>query len=174
MALNVVLPNLSLAFSSVTFYQIARILLTPVVALLNFFLYGKRIPARAVVALVPACIGVGVVSYYDSLPPSPLGAAATAGVTTTTMLGVGFAFSGIAASSLYTVWIASYHDLLLMDSMQLLHNQAPVAAALLLLVIPFSDSLPRWEEVPARLWALVLLVCMPLSLMPSYNDNNFT
>src|SRR5271163_1026586 len=35
MALNVVLPNLSLAFSTVTFYQVARILLTPTVAAMN-------------------------------------------------------------------------------------------------------------------------------------------
>ncbi|KAK8049913.1 Solute carrier family 35 member E3 [Apiospora phragmitis] len=55
-----------------------------------------------------------------------------ANVKTTSGLGVMFAFCGIFASSLYTVWIASYHRKLQMTSMQLLFNQAPVAAFLLL------------------------------------------
>ncbi|RQM06476.1 hypothetical protein DH86_00002330, partial [Scytalidium sp. 3C] len=150
MALNVILPNLSLAFSTVTFYQVARILLTPTVALMNFFLYGARLPRNAVIALVPACIGVGMVSYYDSLP------SADAKIKTTSSLGVIFAFSGIFASSLYTVWIASYHKKLQMNSMQLLFNQAPLAAFLLLYVIPFVDTFPVWTEVPVQRWVMIL------------------
>ncbi|ROW17667.1 hypothetical protein VPNG_00959 [Cytospora leucostoma] len=139
MSLNVILPNLSLAFSTVTFYQVARILLTPCVALMNYVLYRQTLPSGAVAALVPACAGVGMVSYYDSLP------AADASVKTTSGLGVVFAFTGIFASSLYTVWIASYHRKLQMSSMQLLFNQAPVSAFMLLYVIPFVDTFPVWS-----------------------------
>ncbi|KUI60357.1 Solute carrier family 35 member E3 [Cytospora mali] len=139
MSLNVILPNLSLAFSTVTFYQVARILLTPCVALMNYVLYRQTLPANAIVALLPACAGVGMVSYYDSLP------AADASVKTTSGLGVVFAFTGIFASSLYTVWIASYHRKLQMSSMQLLFNQAPVSAFMLLYVIPFVDTFPVWS-----------------------------
>jgi len=159
MALNVILPNLSLAFSSVTFYQVARIMLTPTVAVINFVLYRATLPRNAILALVPACVGVGLVSYYDSLP------AASASVTTTSGLGVIFAFSGIFASSLYTVWIASYHRKLNMSSMQLLANQAPVAAILLLYVIPFVDVFPVWAEVPANRWLMVLLSGLFASLI---------
>ena len=102
MSMNVILPNLSLAFSTVTFYQIARILLTPTVALMNFVLYRATLPRNAIYALIPACLGVGMTSYYDSLPT------ADEKVKTTSSIGVFFAFSGIFASSLYTVWIASY------------------------------------------------------------------
>jgi len=153
MSLNVIFPNLSLAFSTVTFYQVARILLTPVVALMNYVLYGSKLPRNAVYALVPACIGVGMVSYYDSKP------SADANVKTTSMLGVIFAFSGIFASSLYTVWIASYHKKLQMNSMQLLFNQAPLASFMLLYVIPFVDTFPKWTEVPVPKWILILMVC---------------
>ncbi|KAI1854836.1 hypothetical protein JX265_002475 [Neoarthrinium moseri] len=151
MSLNVILPNLSLAFSSVTFYQVARILLTPTVALMNYVLYKSTLPQSALVTLVPACLGVGMVSYYDSLPTDD------ANVKTTSGLGVIFAFAGIFASSLYTVWIASYHRKLQMTSMQLLFNQAPVSAFLLLYVIPFVDTFPVWTEVPLNRWVMILM-----------------
>jgi solute carrier family 35 protein E3 len=152
MALNVILPNLSLAFSSVTFYQVARILLTPTVAIMNFVLYRSTLPRNAIIALIPACIGVGMVSYYDSLPT------ADANVKTTSTLGVIFAFSGIFASSLYTVWIASFHKKLQASSMQLLFSQAPLAAFMLLYVIPFVDTFPVWSEVPVNRWVMIMMV----------------
>ncbi|KAI0019007.1 triose-phosphate transporter [Xylariomycetidae sp. FL0641] len=150
MSLNVVLPNLSLAFSSVTFYQVARILLTPTVATMDFVLYKATLPQNAILALVPACLGVGMVSYYDSLPTDDTN------VKTTSGLGVLFAFSGIFASSLYTVWIKSYQRKLQVSSMQLLFNQAPVSAFLLLYVIPFVDTFPTWAEVPVNRWLMIL------------------
>lgn len=152
MSLNVILTNLSLAYSTVTFYQVARILLTPTVASMNFLLYKSTLPRNAVYALVPACIGVGMVSYYDSRPSN------VASVKTTSTLGVIFAFSGILASSLYTVWISSYHKKLKMNSMQLLFNQAPLAAFMLLYIIPFVDTFPVWKEVPVNKWILIMIV----------------
>ncbi|OTA89646.1 hypothetical protein M434DRAFT_398460 [Hypoxylon sp. CO27-5] len=151
MSLNVILPNLSLAFSTVTFYQVARILLTPTVATMDFVLYKSKLPRNAILALVPACMGVGMVSYYDSLPTED------ASVKTTSSLGVLFAFSGIFASSLYTVWIKSYQRKLHVSSMQLLFNQAPVSAFLLLYAIPFIDTFPTWTEVPMRRWLMILM-----------------
>ncbi|KAF4548124.1 Hypothetical protein D9617_31g063600 [Elsinoe fawcettii] len=68
MALNVVLPNLSLAHSSITFYQTARVLLTPCVAILNYILYARRISRAAALALIPVCLGVACVTYFDVHP----------------------------------------------------------------------------------------------------------
>jgi solute carrier family 35, member E3 len=160
MSMNVILPNLSLAFSTVTFYQVARILLTPTVALMNFVLYRATLPRNAIYALIPACLGVGMVSYYDSLPSGD------EAVKTTSGLGILFAFTGIFASSLYTVWIASYHKKLQMNSMQLLFNQAPVSAFLLLYVIPFIDTFPVWSEVPFNRWVMIMMVSDKLSQLP--------
>jgi solute carrier family 35 protein E3 len=169
MSLNVILPNLSLAFSTVTFYQVARILLTPMVALMNFVLYKSTLPRNAIYALIPACVGVAMVSYYDSLP------SADASVKTTSSLGVIFAFSGIFASSLYTVWISSYHKKLQMNSMQLLFNQAPLASFMLLYVIPFVDTFPVWREVPINRWVMIMMVRTPSlpSALRCYEKSDF-
>ncbi|KAK4499052.1 hypothetical protein PRZ48_009564 [Zasmidium cellare] len=130
---NVVLMNASLAYSSIQFYQIVRVLLTPCVALLNLVLYGLTIPMRAACMLIPVCIGVAVVSYFDAL-------STTATQKETTPLGVFFAFSALGASAIHTVWIGKYHRTLQCSSMQLLMNQAPVSVAVMVYIIPFSDD----------------------------------
>ncbi|UKZ82263.1 hypothetical protein TrVFT333_010048 [Trichoderma virens FT-333] len=144
MCFNVILPNMSLAYSTVTFYQIARILLTPTVAIMNFVLYSRVLPRGAILSLIPACLGVGMVTYYDSIPLDD------EAIKTTSALGIVFAFSGIFASSLYTVWIAGYHRKLNMNSMQLLYLQAPMACFLLLFFIPLVDKVPNPLYMPSR------------------------
>ena len=102
-----------------------------------------------------------MVSYYDSLPSQD------ASIKTTSTLGVIFAFCGIFASSLYTVWISSYHKKLQMNSMQLLFNQAPLAAFMLLYVIPFVDTFPVWAEVPINRWVMIMMVSPGISVVIS-------
>ena len=159
MCLNVILPNLSLAYSSVTFYQIVRILLTPLVAVINLLFYRVTIPRQAAWALIPVCAGVGIVSYYDSLPDP------NTPVQTTSNLGMIFAFTGVVASSVYTVWIGAYHRKLNMSSMQLLFNQAPVSSFLLLYFIPFIDRFPVWTEVNMNKYLLIGLSGLFASLI---------
>ncbi|KAI4174000.1 MAG: hypothetical protein LQ343_002563 [Gyalolechia ehrenbergii] len=151
MSLNVILPNASLQFSSVTFYQLARILLTPTVALINYIFYNTSIPRLAGYALIPACFGVGIVSYYDSRAP------ANPKVTSTSFVGVIFAFSGVLASSLYTVWVSSYQKSLKLNSMQLLYNQAPVGGVLLLYIVPWTDNFWSVNHASLSKWMLILL-----------------
>lgn len=155
MCFNVILPNLSLAYSTVTFYQIARILLTPTVAIMNVVLYRELLPIGAVLSLIPACVGVGMVTYYDSIPTD------NEAIKTTSTLGIVCAFTGIFASSLYTVWIAAYHRKLNMNSMQLLYLQAPMACFFLLLFIPLFDQFPGPAYVPSSVnkEMLVIAVC---------------
>lgn len=150
MCFNVILPNLSLAYSSVTFYQIARILLTPFVAFINLVFYGVSIPKYAALSLIPVCLGVAVVSYYDTR-----GSSLEKEAQVTTIPGVIFAFTGVIASSVYTVWIGTYHRKLNMSSMQLLFNQAPVSSFLLLFFIPLMDTAPVFEETPVNRWLLI-------------------
>lgn len=164
MCLNVILPNLSLAFCSVILYQIARILLTPSVAAINFFLYHTTIPRAAGYALIPLCAGVGIVSYYDAI------ASVGADAKSTTIAGVFFAFSGVVASSFYTVWIGVYHKRLQMNSMQLLFNQTPLAVLFLSYAIPltypFTTPHPDWVNLVQKKWVLILLVrCHTLSVV---------
>jgi solute carrier family 35 protein E3 len=70
---NVISMNIALAYSSILFYQVIRILLTPVTAIINLLFYGSRLPKYAAMALLPACVGVGLVSYADiERPRQPL------------------------------------------------------------------------------------------------------
>ncbi|TVY71397.1 Solute carrier family 35 member E3 [Lachnellula suecica] len=158
MCLNVVLPNLSLAFSTVTVYQLCRVLLTPSTAILNFVLYRATIPRAAALALIPVCLGVGITSYYDTKPPPASGADGESKiVATTSTIGIFFALSGVFASSVYTVLIAAYHKKLQMSSSQLLFNQAPISSLLLFLTVPFVDHIPVLSIVPGYRWAMILM-----------------
>jgi solute carrier family 35 protein E3 len=152
MICNVVLLNLSLAYSSIFFYQIVRVLVTPAVALMNYIISRATIPVRAALTLVPVCFGVAVVSYFDT--------AAKSGTAekTTAPIGVVFAFAALFASAIYTVWIDKYHRVLECKSMQLLLNQAPVSVLVMLFVIPFSDDITVWAAIDSQTWMLVLLV----------------
>ncbi|RVX65971.1 hypothetical protein B0A52_09856 [Exophiala mesophila] len=149
MAANVVLMNLSLAYSSVIFYQIIRILLTPLTALMNLFIYGSRIPFLATLALVPACVGVAVVSYVETVARS-----ASSG-SSTSLPGVVFALSGVTVSALYTVWVSAYYRKLKMSSAQLLHNQMPIGGLMLAISSYFMDKYPVWAEVDRKQWMMI-------------------
>lgn len=151
MAIQVVLQNLSLAYSTVMFHQLARLLLTPAVALLNYILFRVKIPRAALLPLVLLCSGVAVVTYYDSLPSSYTG-------SSTSAKGVMFALTAVCASSIYTVWIGYYHKRFELSSMQLLLNQAPISACLLLSATPWVETTPAVSSVPTSIWSMVLLV----------------
>lgn len=150
MGINVVLVNLSLANSSVPFYQSARVLLTPTVAALNFLCFGTALARKAIYTLIPVCAGVAYMAYFDVKPGQ-------SGSGNTSMLGVIFTIAGVVSSTIYTVMIGLYHKKLQMTSMQLLHQQAIIGAVLLLFGIPFLDTLPRIVDVPASKWVMIML-----------------
>lgn len=129
-----------------------RILLTPFVALIDFFIYKKSISRAEAYLLIPICVGIGVLSYYEAMPQDKTKAKGTS------LLGIFFAFSGVLASSIYTVWIKVYHNRLQMNSMQLLLNQAPCGALLLLYIVPFVDTFPVWTEISLGKGTMVLMV----------------
>lgn len=152
MILNVVLLNASLAYSSILFYQMVRVLNTPCVAALNWLVSKTSMSTRAALALIPICLGVAVVSYSETAGKS------AASDRTTTTWGVVFAFSALFAGAIYTVWIAKYHKLLDCTSMQLLLNQTPVSVLVMLYIIPVADEVTAWRTLDAPKWLLVLLV----------------
>ncbi|KAH7239401.1 hypothetical protein BKA59DRAFT_532229 [Fusarium tricinctum] len=149
MTLNIVFPNLSLAYSTITFYQIARVLVTPCVAIIDYVFYSVSMSGIAASTLVVACLGVTMVSYYDSRPSND------ANVKTTSQIGIVFALMGVVFSSLYTVWIAAFRKKLNISSMQLLLNQAPLSAFLLLYLIPWVDNFPVINDISISHWILI-------------------
>lgn len=106
----------------------------------------------AAYTLIPTCMGVAIVSYYETMSQD------VASVKRTSFLGVFFALTGTLASSLYTVWIKVFHERLQMNSMQLLFNQAPWGATILLFIVPWADTFPHWAEVPLGKWTMIAIV----------------
>lgn len=151
MILSVVLTNASLAYSSIQFYQVARVLVTPCVAAVDFLMLKKRIPVPAAMTLIPVCVGVGVVSYFDTSSDA-------SNARGTSPLGVFFAMISLMATATYTVLIKKYHETTGCESAQLLLNQSPVSVLVMLYIIPFSDDITVWNTVSAETWAIILLV----------------
>jgi solute carrier family 35 protein E3 len=149
--------NIALAHSSILFYQVIRILLTPVTAMINFLFYGSKLPKYAAMALLPACVGVGLVSYADSLAHSSERPHQPLNMKPTSTLGITFSLFGLICSSVYTVWIAHYHSRLHLSSIQLLYNQVPICAVLLSLLSFFTDTFPAWKDVSSYQWCLLLI-----------------
>jgi solute carrier family 35 protein E3 len=156
MVANVVLQNAALANSSIQFNQVARVLLTPACAALNLVMYRQTLSWKAALTLIPICVGVAVVSYYDTKSGDAL-----VKPKETAPIGVFFALSGVCASAMYTVWVKPFHDKLECNSWQLLLNQAAVSVGAMLYVIPFSDNRAVWLTMPASTWAMVGVVSVP-------------
>lgn len=154
MCASVVFLNTSLAFCTVPFYQTVRVLLTPVVALINWFFFAKSIPRQAVLCLIPTCAGVAFMAYSDTKA-----AGKAKGHDRTSTFGAFFALTGVVISSVYTVWIASYHVKLDMNSTQLLHAQSLLAAFLLLGLGLLSGAIPDFAKFDQRMWQMHLMVC---------------
>ena len=162
MALNIVGMNMSLQISTITFYQITRVLLTPTVAILNLFVYKKTIPRLAAYTFIPMCLGVALISYYDVKPPPPPGTP----IKNDGALGVIVAFGSVFLSGIYTVWVGTYQRRYEVNGFQLLFNQAPLGAVFLLYAVPWTDRLPSIEEtLGSNIWGLILLSGLLASLI---------
>ncbi|CAF9926702.1 MAG: hypothetical protein ALECFALPRED_003507 [Alectoria fallacina] len=153
MAMNIVGMNVSLQVSTITFYQITRVLLTPIVAIINFFFYKKTIPKMAVYALIPMCFGVGLISYYDQKKTPDPGAPIKAVGALSVLLAIG----SVTVSGIYTIWIGTYQRKYEANGFQLLYNQAPLGGVLLLYVVPWTDKFPALDQTPAVMWGMILL-----------------
>lgn len=83
---------------------------------------------------------------------------------TTSLFGAGFALTGVVISSVYTVWIGSYHRKLEMNSQQLLHSQSIVGAVMLGVVGIISGKIPVFSEFNTRMyWSVFMVSCREFS-----------
>lgn len=112
--------------------------------------------------LAPVCLGVVIVSYFDTLAASS--SSSPSEQKETNFWGVVFAFAALGASAIYTVWIGKYHRTLECSSMQLLMNQAPVSVAVMVYVVPFTDDVTGLRGTGMGNWGLIFVVSFFLSL----------
>lgn len=139
--------NMSLLTNSVGVYQISKIMCTPVIVAIEWFKYGHRQSSATLWALVPVCLGIFVTVYTD---------------TDVNVVGTFWAVLAIAANSLYTIWGKTKQQELAVSPMQILTYQAPISAAVLLVLLPVLDPwrhLVAWEPSPARV-TFILLSCV--------------
>lgn len=134
------LGNLSLAFNTVGFYQLAKVMTTPAVVLLNFLLSGIKVSKGTFLAIAAVCVGVTLVNAKLAL---------------SNMLGTAIAAAAFTVTALYQIWIGKKITDLNITAPQLLLNQAPVSVLLLACVSLFIDTPPTIILIPRNvLWTL--------------------
>jgi solute carrier family 35 protein E3 len=134
------LGNLSLALNTVGFYQLAKVMTTPAVVLLNYLLFRIKVSKQMLLAITAVCVGITLVSAKIALG---------------NVLGTCVATAAFTITALYQIWIGKKITDLDISAPQLLLNQAPVSVLLLVCMAPFIDTPPaialvRWNI----LWAL--------------------
>ncbi|KAI9752000.1 MAG: hypothetical protein M4579_005796 [Chaenotheca gracillima] len=145
-----ILNNRSLAVNSIGFYQLAKIMTTPTVVLLNYLFFSKTIKSSKVTSLVCICCGVGFVTG------STIGA---------NIYGVAVAGAAFTITALYQVWIGKKILDFKVSAPQLLMNQAPISALLLAALVPFFDTTADFRSVPLRPLLAFLLSGLVASLL---------
>jgi len=122
----IVLTNISLVYNSVGTTQIIKSLSTPIILFIETTFYNKKFPLKVKLAVVIILLGVTLTNYGDAEFNLP---------------GTIYGTVGSVSTALYYVWVGSKQKEFECNSMQLLLYQAPISAAMLVLAIPFFDSL---------------------------------
>ncbi|KAK0167083.1 hypothetical protein PV327_004526 [Microctonus hyperodae] len=149
----VVLTNLSLAHNTVGTYQVAKMLTTPCVIMIQMIFYKKYFSIAVKLTLIPIILGVIINFYYD---------------IQFNVAGTVYAILGVLVTSLYQVWINSKQKELQMDPMQLLYYQAPLSAGLLFIIVPFFEPV---GNIIAREWSSTDIIMVLFSSIVAFFVN---
>ncbi|XP_032683337.1 solute carrier family 35 member E3-like [Odontomachus brunneus] len=141
----VVLTNLSLAHNTVGTYQVAKMLTTPCVIVMQMIFYRKQFSIPVKLTLLPITLGVIINFYYD---------------IQFNIIGTIYATLGVFVTSLYQVMVNRKQREFRMDPMQLLFYQAPLSAVMLLIVVPVLEPV---GQTFAHNWSLLDIIMVVLS-----------
>ena len=151
----VVFNNLSLQHNSVGFYQLMKVLTTPVVVVLQRAFYDIRVEQNLTACLGIICSGVVLATVSD---------------ISVNAAGTFWAVMGLVATAFYQLLVAQRQRSLKVNALQLLHYQAPQAAAVVIIMTPFLDNmtdLAVYEYTPGAVAAIAfacfLAFCVNLS-----------
>lgn len=128
----VVFNNLSLQYNSIGIYQLMKVMTTPTIVLIQYFVYRTALPLKQVIALVPVCIGVGV---------------ATVSSVETNFWGTVWGVIGVIVTSVYQIWVKTEQERLKCSSELLLFYQAPSSAIMLIIAAPFMEDVTKMWNV---------------------------
>lgn len=147
----VVCTNLSLQNNTVGTYQLAKVMTTPVIMILQSYFYESKFSNKIKMTMVPITMGVLVNTYYD---------------ISFNAVGMFWAVCGVLVTSCYQILVGSKQKELGVSSQQLLFYQAPLSTLQLTMLVPFVEP-PFQEEVglfgtawPCEVILLVVASCL--------------
>ena len=129
---SVAFMNLNLAYNSVGFYQISKLLCIPVTLALQFYMFGDKASRTVLYSLVVILIGVGIATFSD---------------VELNFTGSVFAAFAVVFTTLGQIFTHSKPKELGLDSMQLLHHASPLIAGGMLILIPLGSLMPGFDKV---------------------------
>eukprot|EP00760_Papus_ankaliazontas_P021365 PhM_4_TR1867/c0_g1_i1/m.6980/K15285/SLC35E3; solute carrier family 35, member E3 len=141
----VVLTNISLQLNTVGFYQLAKVLTTPVIVVIQTLYYGETFPLNIKASLGLTCVGVALASATD------------VGLN---FLGSFIAGIAVLVTSQYQIWVGTKQKELDCNSWQLLYYQAPISAAMLIPIIPLFDDLSTLETPTFNSACVIFFSCL--------------
>uniref|UniRef100_A0A383W0N7 Sugar phosphate transporter domain-containing protein n=1 Tax=Tetradesmus obliquus TaxID=3088 RepID=A0A383W0N7_TETOB len=129
----VIFNNLSIQVNTVGFYQISKIMITPVVVLVEYFAYHKTVSRQKLCAIALLMFGISIATVSDKqVSSNPLG-----------ILVAGLA---VLSSSLYQVWTGVKQKQLGVNGNQLLHQVSPIAVLLLAVLVPLVEPVGSFSN----------------------------
>eukprot|EP00741_Cyanophora_paradoxa_P024632 tig00000269_g23783.t1 len=141
-SVGLVLANLSLDWNSIGFYQLMKILQTPLVGLIEFLFYGQKRSLKEGVGLAIICVGIGIATVRD---------AGTNVVGTVIAVAAALFQSGSHINSK-----SVQHDLDA-NALQMLYYQFPLSAAILTVSVVVFDNKVLAHSFDLRTGGLLLL-----------------
>ena len=139
----VIFGNLSIQVNSIGFYQISKVLGTPNVMLLERIFYQKKTSFDVKCAVLVMSVGIGLATVTDA---------------SVQLFGFVIALTAVFVSSSYSILIGVKQKELEVGSMQLLHQFSPVAAGMLLCLLPMIEPIfPLMRDIreDATVWGWI-------------------
>ncbi|KAL6768234.1 CGL7 [Auxenochlorella protothecoides x Auxenochlorella symbiontica] len=125
--ISILALNLSLMINTVSFYQIAKLLIIPFVCFVEWFYMGRTFTREVATTILVVIIGVAIVTVEDLRLKISVTGACIAGVS-------------VVSSGLQQIFVRSLQQKHGLSSHELLSNTAPAQAWTLLVVGPFVDK----------------------------------
>ncbi|KAL4443256.1 hypothetical protein ABPG75_010993 [Micractinium tetrahymenae] len=148
--ISILTLNLSLMLNTVSFYQIAKLLIIPFVCFAESSFLGRSFSREVVSSIMLVILGVAVVTVQDLQLDISFGGMVIAAVS-------------VVSSGLQQIFVRTMQQKHKLTAHELLSNTAPAQAWSLLLVGPFLDKLVSSDWVFTYEWSTPALVVMVAS-----------
>lgn len=149
----VVLTNLSLQNNSVGTYQVAKVITTPCVMLIQYYWYGQKFSLNVICTVIPIILGVCLNFMYDLKYNT---------------LGTVYALLGVVITSFYQVLVGEKQKEFQLSSMQLLYYQAPISAVILIIPVLVFEPV---SNISQGSWGLIEASSVLFSCLMAFGVN---